>query len=68
MLWRVIELLAYILLAAVILWLLSLGFWGKLAVLVLGVSMLAVGIYYYIQLMREPWDEWDAISRDKDES
>lgn len=52
------------------LWALGFGLWGKLAVLILGVTLLAVGIYYYIQLMREPWDEWDewdAISRDKDE-
>ncbi|WP_293937795.1 hypothetical protein [Iodobacter sp.] len=47
-------------------WLLNLGFWGKLAVLVLGIGMLAVGIYYNIQLMREPWDEWEAISCDQD--
>ncbi|MFC7418304.1 hypothetical protein ACFQNF_00225 [Iodobacter arcticus] len=59
MLCRITEWLAYLLLACLVWWLMSMGFWGKLAVLVLGVVVFVVAMYYYYQVMSAPWDEWD---------
>ncbi|MBY0446268.1 MAG: hypothetical protein K2Q15_13780 [Burkholderiales bacterium] len=66
MLCRVTEWLAYLLLACLVWWLMSMGFGGKLAVLVLvlGVVALVVAMYYYFQVMSAPWDEWDDRSDD----
>jgi peptidoglycan/LPS O-acetylase OafA/YrhL len=64
MLCRITEFLAYLLLACLVWGLMSMGFWGKLAVLVLGVAALVVAMYYYFQVMSAPWDEWDEMSDD----
>ncbi|MCX7208339.1 MAG: hypothetical protein NT086_20610 [Proteobacteria bacterium] len=64
MLCRVTEWLAYLLLACLVWWLMSIGFWGKLVVLILGIVALVVAMYYYYQVMSAPWDEWDDRSDD----
>ncbi|NHQ88030.1 hypothetical protein HA050_18135 [Iodobacter sp. HSC-16F04] len=64
MLCRITELLAYLLLASLVWWLMSMGFWGRLALLVLGSVALVVALYYYFQIMSMPWDEWDEMSDD----